>query len=71
MIRVGARVVLSKDGRKAYKNALDNPHTVAGRLARKIFDEYCYEVEWDNGHWNNYTKGQIEELTLVQLEDLI
>lgn len=71
MIPVGTNVRLSKVGRKAYKNALDNPHTGTGVLVRQIFDEYCYEVNWDNGCWNNYTKDQLEELVSIKLEDLI
>jgi hypothetical protein len=65
-ISIGDKVVLSKNGRKRYKDDSDNPHYMIGTLTN---DERAWRgkgdvgllVEWANGTTNNYCTDDLDK----------
>jgi len=65
-ISIGDKVVLSKNGRKRYKDNSDNPHYMIGTLTNDESGWRCNGdvgllVEWANGSTNNYYTDDLDK----------
>ena len=58
------KVRISAYGKTAWENSNANPHHLIGEAEEKPLcgDMFCWSVKWENGEWNEYRDGELEEV---------